>query len=319
MQATPFGIRTQRIVWRTARNVVSIAPFGRRYLFPAGKLAARFGPAEVAYGIRVFQAHLSRLKAQGFVSAEQILEVGPGRNLTTAILMWSASATASGSSTGRITLWDVFQNMVVTPEAIKETARDIIESENSWSAEGLSRSIDLGVLRGLSSGKIEPDIRYCVAPMDSFWRSREHDQGAPPPYDLIYSQASIEHIWRIHDFWAHACAATREGGWHSHRIDLADHGRRETNYIEMLEYSSAVYWLSQRFVPGAINRLRASQHVERMVKGGLEILSDERQRQERLPVPRSSLSHPFRQMDEAELRCTAIDVIARKLPRGRAE
>ena len=246
------------------------------------------------------------------MAADHILEVGPGRNLTTAILMWSASATASGSSTGRITLWDVFQNMVVTPETIRETARDIIGSENIRSTDIPPDAVDLEVLRQLSSGQIEPDIRYCVAPMDSFWGAPEHDEAAPPPYDLIYSQASIEHIWRIHEFWAHACAATREGGWHSHRIDLADHGRRETNYIEMLEYSGAAYWLSQRFVPGAINRLRAGQHVEQMVKGGLEILSDERQRQERLPVPRSSLSHPFRLMDEAELRCTAVDIVGRK-------
>jgi hypothetical protein len=312
MPATPLRVRAPRFFWRMARNVACILPVSRQTLFPAEKLAARFGPAEVEYGIRVFQARYSRLKAQGFVSAEHILEVGPGRNLTTAILMWSASATASGSSSGRITLWDVFRNMVVTPETISVTAGEILRSYGGLRTDGLFDAIDPEVLRGLSSGQIEPNIQYCVMPMNAFWVPPESDQSVSPSYDLIYSHASVEHIWRIQEFWAHACAATRDGGWHSHRVDLADHGRRESNYIEMLEYSGAAYWLTQRFVPGAINRLRAGQHIDEMIKGGLEILNDERQLRDRLPVPRSSLAHPFCLMSDNELRCTAIDVVARK-------
>jgi hypothetical protein len=80
----------------------------------------------------------------------------------------------------------------------------------------------------------------------------------------------------------------------------------------MLEYSELAYWLSQRFVPGATNRLRASEHVEAMIGGGLQILIDERHLRDKLPVPRGSLAHPFRLMEEEELKCTAIDIVSRK-------
>jgi hypothetical protein len=313
--STPVWLRTGRFFWRAARNAACMVPMGRQIIYPSGKLAERFGPAEIAYGMSVFEGHWKRLKASGFQAAENILEVGPGRNLTTAILMWAASATASGSRNVRLTLWDVFANMAVTPQAIMETAAAILNATQA-DRKSLDSYVDPELLHDLASGAEEADIRYCVAPMREFWgkADTEPDWGA---YDLIYSQAAIEHIWFIKEFWAHACKATRAGGWHSHRIDLADHGRRETNYIEMLEYSELAYWLSQRFVPGATNRLRASEHVRAMIGGGLYILIDERHLRDKLPVPRGSLAYPFAVMDEEELRCTAIDVVGRK-PNGNA-
>jgi hypothetical protein len=78
---------------------------------------------------------------------------------------------------------------------------------------------------------------------------------------LVYSQAAIEHIWYVADLWRAIIGMTKPGSWHSHRTDLADHGCRESNYIEMLEWSPLGYWLTTRFVPGAINRWRASLYM----------------------------------------------------------
>ena len=75
------------------------------------------------------------------------------------------------------------------------------------------------------------------------------------------------------DFWRAIIGLTKAGGWHSHRIDLSDHGRRETNYIEMLEWSPISYYLTMRFIPGAINRWRASTHMTFLAEAGLKILS----------------------------------------------
>lgn len=105
---------------------------------------------------------------------------------------------------------------------------------------------------------------------------------------------------------------TEPGGWHSHRIDLADHGRRESNYIEMLQWSRLGYWLTMRFVPGAINRWRACHHLEKLVHEGFAIVSAERTAREALPVPLRSISMEFRNLEEIELRTTALDVVARK-------
>jgi hypothetical protein len=196
--STPSWLRTGRFFWRAARNAACIVPMGRQIIYPSGKLAERFGPAEVAYGISVFEGHWRRLKASGFQSAENILEVGPDRNLTTAILIWSASATATGSRNGRLTMWDVFANMAVTPQAIRETAGAILNASQA-DPESLARYIDPELLRELASGVVDADIRYCVAPMANFWGKSD-----PAPheaaYDLIYSQAAIEHIWFIKEF-----------------------------------------------------------------------------------------------------------------------
>ena len=103
---------------------------------------------------------------------------------------------------------------------------------------------------------------------------------------------------------------TRKDGWHSHRIDLADHGRRETNYIEMLEWSRLGYWLTMRFIPGATNRWRAWHHLNKLESLGFKIVDVYREARDRLPISLSCVSAEFRQLDEEELRTTAVDVVA---------
>lgn len=77
-----------------------------------------------------------------------------------------------------------------------------------------------------------PFISYrveSVADLEDFNRSKGQTFG------LIYSKAPIEHIWFIDKFWSVMGRLTSDDEWHSHRIDLADHDRPESNYIEMLE------------------------------------------------------------------------------------
>ena len=80
----------------------------------------------------------------------------------------------------------------------------------------------------------------------------------------------------------------------------------------MLEYSRLSYWLTMRFFPGAINRWRAGEHVSFLRQAGFEVLCAERETRDALPGPKSRLARQFRSMDDAELRTTAIDVVARR-------
>ncbi len=111
--------------------------------------------------------------------------------------------------------------------------------------------------------------------------------------------------------WAVLAALSRNEAWHSHRIDLADHGRRETNYVEMLEWSTVEWWFTMRFVPGAINRWRANEHLHCMDAVGIHVLSVDREVRESLPTSRSRLARRFRLQDDVELGTTAIDVVGR--------
>jgi hypothetical protein len=150
-------------------------------------------------------------------------------------------------------------------------------------------------------------ITYQVATIDQIVRQ-------PRRYDLVYSQACIEHVWLIDAFWTKLAGLTVADGWHGHRIDLADHGRRATNYIEMLQWPDWAYWMTMRFVPGAINRWRAADHLAKLQGLGFEILFQAGEANRPLPLSRSRLARQFRNLSETELRTTALDLVARKLP-----
>jgi hypothetical protein len=113
--------------------------------------------------------------------------------------------------------------------------------------------------------------------------------------------------------WRSLTGITRSGGWHSHRIDLADHSRRESNYIEMLEWSPWAYWLTMRFIPGAVNRWRACQHLEFIAAYRLRVVHASREIQKGLPIPRQCIAQAFRRLPETELCTTALDVVALKM------
>ena len=81
-----------------------------------------------------------------------------------------------------------------------------------------------------------PTIEYVVCPLQSL-----ATQSAAQAFDLVYSQAVIEHIWFVDGFWEAMARIAATDGWHRHRIDLADHGRRATNYLEMCQWPDWSY------------------------------------------------------------------------------
>lgn len=296
-------------LWRGTRNLLCLFPATRQALFPRERLAAQFGPGDADYAWRVFQAHAGRLMGAGFVSADRILEIGPGRSLGTALL-WCAALTPKSARAVELTCWDVFKN--ASPERPgfwPDLARSLLQAEPA-AATGIAGIGDMrDWLERVAAGSVQPQISYRVEPLPELERFMTgHSIG----FDLLYSQAAIEHIWDMPAFWATAARLTGEGGWHSHRIDLADHGRRESNYVEMLEWSPWAYAATMCFVPGAINRWRAQQHIDRLKLMGFEIHMQDRETRAALPVPRERLAEPFRSMSDPELRTTAVEIVARR-------
>jgi len=250
--------------------------------------------------------HYRQLSAAGFCTADKILEAGPGRNVGTSLLMWALNHSRGGAVT--VILWDVFPNMVVDANAVKEAARDLLDSPVFRDVQKALPDDRMDqTLGAIARGELLPDIRYRVQPLPELITAGEANG-----VTLVYSQAAIEHIWNVADFWRAIIGLTSPGGWHSHCIDLADHGRRESNYIEMLEWSPLGYWLTMRFVPGAINRWRACTHLEFLARNGLKILCATREARETLPIPRSRINRAFRSLDELDLRTTALDLVTVK-------
>jgi hypothetical protein len=290
--------------WRMARNLLCILPLSRRWLFPQQVLASSFGSAELGYAWEVFLRHQDRLRKFGFAKANRVLEVGPGRNLGTGLLWWVSIAALSGEGNTTVVLWDVYPNAHVEQQRLWEIwAEGLLESLPS--GERVEQSV-LALLQRVARGDVTPSIRYEVCAVDEL-RARFE----PSRFDLVYSQAALEHVWDIRCTWEVLVSLTASRGWHSHRIDLADHGQRETNYTEMLEWSPLAYWLTMRFIPGATNRWRAADHLAFLRKSGFNVFSAELERRSALAGRRTRLAKPFRHLDDAELRTTAIDVVAR--------
>lgn len=305
---TPAHTKLARFVWRASRNLGCLVPGGKSLLFPADQLAARFGPDDLDYGVRVFEHHWSRLISCGFEGAHSILEVGPGRNLVTALLLWATLTGRTDQQSVTITLWDAFPNMRVDDATIADLARALLQrDEIDRLAQAEVSPTFKRNLQDVAAGGVRIEIAYSVAALADFFASRTQR------FDLVYSHAAIEHIWEIDRFWEAVIAATRPNGWHSHRIDLADHGRRSTNYIEMLEWSAHAYWLMLRFVPGATNRWRACHHLDFVQARTLEVLRAELTLRPHLPVRKGSLARPFRDLQEEDLKAVALDLTARRV------
>jgi hypothetical protein len=234
--------------------------------------------------------------------------VGPGRNIGNGLLWWTYNATRCKED-AVVLLWDVFPNATIEASSVWEhTAAELLGSKDSRGG-GTVRSDPLIVelLKQIAAGQRKPDIQYRVESMPHLLQ-----HCGQQTFDLILSHAVLEHVWRIGDCWRGLAQLTSANGWHSHRIDLADHGRREGNYVEMLQWSTPAYWASMRFVPGATNRWRASRHLAALSHDGFRILRENRLTRPSLPIARARLAREFRRLDELELRTVALDVVARK-------
>ncbi len=298
-----------RFAWRATRNIGCLIPFVRHIIFPRDRLAVHFGRGDAEYAWSVFARHLRQLRGFGFRGAESILEVGPGRNLGTPLLWWAYCGISGGDRVG-VVCWDVFKNaMPETGDFWGNLARELSDTPHTEES-GLSESELNQVLlrlRAVATGCVIPRITYRVEPLAEF---EDAMASICRKFDLIYSQAAIEHIWHIEAFWDAMGRLTAPGGWHSHRIDLADHGRRDSNYLEMLEWSRPAYWLTMRFIPGATNRWRASQHLKKLEELGMKIFLARRELRDTMPIPRDRLCVEFRKLSEEELRTVSLDAVA---------
>ena len=297
-----------RFAWRASRNSLCALPGGTRLLFPTNQLAQCFGRGDADYAVTVFLHHARQLAAAGFGGGQAVFEVGPGRNLGSALLWWCRGV-AEGRANSSVLLWDVHANADTAATGYWQAlAQALLPIATTAAAAHTEISApQLTVLQQVADGASKPAIRYLVCPLETL----QVTLGARK-FDLILSHAALEHVRMIENFWQVTAGLTAENGWHSHRIDLADHGRRETNYIEMLEWSDWAWWATMRFIPGAINRWRASEYLAAMQNHGLAIKRAQPELRVALPVPRDALAARYRSLSEDDLRTTAIDIVARK-------
>jgi SAM-dependent methyltransferase len=193
-----------------------------------------FSASDVDRTIRHALEVVDRLQEHGGVdwSAKRVLEVGPGSDLST-----GAVILARGAASYRAV--DLFDN---TGQADPRLYREL--------GLRLGTRVDAAMLRfTLATFPALPEL-----------------DGA---YDLIVSNATLEHIADVHGLFRGLRRLAAPGARMVHHVDAQTHMRwiRELDPLNILRYSDLTYGRLLDF-PGAPNRLRAADYLAAARAGG---------------------------------------------------
>jgi SAM-dependent methyltransferase len=187
-----------------------------------------FDPGAVDETLSHVNHVVNRLEARGSIDWRglRVLELGPGSDLATGVLMLHRGARSYLAV-------DAFDN--------RHQASPMLYSALM---ESLGAEIPLERVEfQLASFPALPELRG--------------------PFDLVVSNATLEHIDRIPDLFARLRAVVAPGGRMVHHIDGQTHMRwlKDHDPLNILRYGDTVYDRVLAF-PGAPNRLRCDDYVQ---------------------------------------------------------
>jgi SAM-dependent methyltransferase len=127
--------------------------------------------------------------------------------------------------------------------------------------------------------------------------------------DFVFSQATLEHI-AFHDFIAtqeQIHRILKPSGIVSHNIDLRDH---LVGGLNNLRFSERIWEFDLMAKSGFYtNRIRYSQMLNIFKKTGFNVDAVIIETWDKLPIPRSKLSHDFRNLSDKDLCVSVFDVL----------
>ncbi len=271
-----------------AKLVLSRLPFGyapwqRLGLFRHGQMDS------AAYAIAVFDSHVERAGLNGRLRDRQILELGPGDSLATALIAAAHGARAI---------------LVDTGPYVRSDIGPYHDLQRALAARGL-RAPDVSACASITQILERCGARYLTDGLAGFRTIGDAS------IDLIFSQAVLEHV-RCNDFLATLRECRRvlgSGGICSHQIDLRDHLGGSLNH---LRFSQKV-WESEFFARSGFytNRIRHARMVQLFEQAEFSVECTDMQRWDALPTPRRKLSSEFADVPDDELRICAFDVLLR--------
>ena len=254
---------------------------------------------DAEYAIGVFRDHFLRAGAPppGF----RYLELGPGDSLATAAIAWAYGA-AGGYlvDNGAYAATDItlYQPLLARLAALH------------GKGGGLAPVRDATMLQ--SCGDIDDLLRQTNATYreDGLASLRQVPAGS---LDLVFSQAVLEHV-PLAEFDATMqalLAALKSTGIASHRIDFKDHLGASLHNLRFAE----TFWEQPWFARDSgfyTNRLRFSQMIDSFRTAGFDIAVEVQDRWPALPLPRSRMAVPFRDLGDDDLLTSGATVTLRK-------
>ena len=218
------------------------------------------GPLErdVLYAVQVAENCLAHLSAHGLtIEGRTMLELGPGRNLGTALVLACHGAGMTAIEPNE-TAWDSGYHPGFYL-ALRE-----------WLARNRP-ALDLGPLdRVIREGRVPKEVvEYLHGSLEDF--PSLPAQGL----DIVFSNAVLEHVLDLETCVGELARITRPGGLNLHQIDLRFHSLH-SDPLRFLLYGPEKYAALREFTSGGCgSRLRYSEYRNLFLEAGFRVAGEE--------------------------------------------
>ncbi len=245
---------------------------------------------QAGYACSVFDAHVAAGGLTGQLAGKQILELGPGDSVATAVIAAAQGARAVLVDVGRFAEADP-RNYFTLAEHLRTLGLNPPDLSSCRSIEEVLRACD---------------AQYLTDGVRSF------RQVQTASIDLLFSQAVLEHV-RRHEFleMQRECARVlRADGVCSHRVDLRDH---LDGTLNNLRFPHRV-WESAFFVRSGFytNRMQFDEICTAFEDAAFLVTVRDVRRWDSLPLERRKLAAEFCGKSDEILRISGFDVLLKK-------
>ena len=295
------------VLKRIVLNQLAGIPWLRRFKDARGPKLEKY--ADPDYVAQVCRHHIEAVRQYGSLApgGQEIVEIGPGGNLGSALLL-----IASGAR--RVTCVDNYRHVDFQPrmhQFHQQLVEDILAgrhellagSDARWDLARARAALDEAVTFSAGRVQFNPDrIRY-LAPCDA--RALPLEDAS---VDLLFSHAVLEHVKQPADVCREMGRVLKPGGYTSHVIDLRDHF--DPAGLEMLRHPDWLWHLMASHSHGFVNRCRAVHFQQFFATAGIEL--KQFQPTETLADPRripAVVSRPFAGLSAEQLQVVGLSVV----------
>jgi len=314
-------ISTRRLLFNAATFIPGVAQ-----LPPVQKVFKRHsigthGTNESRYCYSVWLRHLAHAANNGLdTNPRAVAELGPGDSigigiaamLTGAQRYFAFDVVAHANTPRNLAIFDglveLFRAEIDIPDEdeyprVHPTLDDYRFPEDVLTPARMRAALEPSRLSHIRESIQRTDARDSMMQYRAPWSTDAAvEQGT---LDLVFSQATLEHIDGLPDVYRAMHAWLKPGGYMSHQIDFKCHNSA-TEWNGHWTYSDLMWKLVRGKDVWLINRLPYSAHIEMIEKSGFQIVGEQLVRRVS-DVKRQQLAAPFRQMpDNALTICDAF-------------
>jgi SAM-dependent methyltransferase len=215
-----------------------------------------FGPAaaarEVAYAQRIADSYLDALPSDFDVRGLRVLELGPGAFLGTALLLACHGALVSVADP-------------YPPEWDDEVHEPFCRALLDHAATDPRCGDTAPLQAAIHARSFQPAVTCLQVGAESL------SGIADAAFDLVVSNAVLEHVEHVPQALQHLARITATGGFGVHEVDFRDH-RDFSRPLEYLVFDADVFWHDSARCHGERgNRWRHSQMLEGFVQAGFDV------------------------------------------------